>query len=308
MNNKPTFQEVALHWLEQKRPYVKTSTASLYYLHLSTHLIPAFGALPSLTEEQVQAWVDGTLAGGLSPKTVKDILLVLKMVLRFGQKQRVWEALPLDIHFPTQRENDRPSVLSVVQQRKLMTYLRTHPSTFHLGLTLCLGTGLRIGELCALTWADLDLSEGVVRVSKTLQRIYLVNARERSTRLMLDSPKTPQSQRLIPLTRDLLAQLRPEKAAHKPGDYLLTGKPLPMEPRACRRRFQSLLKRLGMPPLRFHGLRHSFATRCIESDCDIKTVSSLLGHANVGTTLHYYVHPDLVHQKKCVEKMSRYLK
>lgn len=307
MNKQLNFQEMAARWLDYKRPYVRPSTASIYCLHLKTHLIPAFGPLLEIREEQVQDWVNRKLDEGLGLKTIKDILLVLKMVLRYGAKQHLTDTYPLDIHFPTPREDSRPCVLSVAQQRKLMLYLRSHPSLFHLGVALCLQTGLRIGELCALTWADLDLCEGVVRVNKTLQRIYVAGWAENSTHLQLGTPKTPQSQRVVPLSRELIAQLRPLKAVHRGGDFFLTGTGSPMEPRGCRRRFQALQKRLGLPPMRFHGLRHSFATRCIESNCDIKTVSALLGHANIGTTLNFYVHPDLVQKKKCVEKMNKYI-
>ena len=307
MKKKRTYQEVALQWLEDKRLYVKQSTYGIYCLHLEKHILPVFGSRYALSESDVQKWVNSKLEQGLSLKSVKDILLVLKMSLRYGQKKGVFPAAPpLEIRFPTPRSGSRLSVLTVEQQRRLWAYLRKHPTTFNLGVALCLHTGLRIGELCALTWADLDLNEGLVRVHKTLQRLYVVEPQHRGSCLVLDSPKTAESNRVVPISHEILTLLRRANPDNLQG-FLLTGNGTPMEPRSCRRRFKRLLEQLNLPPIRFHGLRHSFATRCIESACDVKTVSALLGHANIGTTLNYYVHPDLIQKKKAVEQMSRYI-
>ena len=169
---------------------------------------------------------------------------------------------------------------------------------------ICLSSGIRIGEICALRWADIDLECGVIRVSKTIQRIYI----DGHTELIEDAPKTVNSNREIPLTRELAAYIRPIRKIVRADFYLLSISPTPVEPRTYRDYFRRLTDSLGLPPIRFHGLRHSFATRCIESKCDYKTVSAILGHSNISTTLNLYVHPGLEQKRRCIDAVARLLK
>ncbi len=206
--------------------------------------------------------------------------------------------------FPTEREKADIEVMSVSNQRRLMCYVREHFSFRNLGILICLSSGIRIGEICALRWADSDLECGVIRVSKTIQRIYI----DGHTELIEDAPKTVKSNREIPLTRELAAYIRPIRKIVKAEFYLLSNSPTPVEPRTYRTYFRRLTEKLGLPPIRFHGLRHSFATRCIESKCDYKTVSALLGHSNISTTLNLYVHPNLEQKRRCLDAMVKLLK
>jgi len=299
-----TFNEVAALWEEDKRAFVKRSTFSIYSLRLRRQLIPAFGPQTCISESEVQSFVNERLQEGMRPKTIKDILLVLQMVLRFAAKHCGWEYQPMDIHYPTLRGSPSLQVLSLGQQKKLLQYVNQHFSHYNLGIALCLQTGLRIGEICALTWADLDLKACLLRVSKTVQRIYLGPG---SSEVILDAPKTPNSYRDIPLSPQLTAQLRPLKREADARHFVLTDSSKPAEPGTFRAYFKRLMHSLGLPAICFHGLRHSFATRCIECGCDYKTVSALLGHANISTTLNLYVHPDLALKKRCVNKASRRL-
>jgi integrase len=304
MKNKLTFNEVAALWEKDKRAYVKRSTFSIYSLHLRRHLIPAFGPQTGVSESEVQSFVNNRLQEGMRPKTVKDILMVLQMVLRYAAKYCCWEYPSMDIRYPTSRLSPHLHVLTLHQQRKLLQYLNKHFSYYNLGIAICLQTGLRIGEICALTWADLDLKAGLLHVCKTLQRIYLG---PHCTEVILDTPKTTHSYREIPLSPQLIKQLRPLKRQAEPGHFVLTGSAKPAEPGNLRAYYKRLMRSLGLPSIHFHGLRHSFATRCIECGCDYKTVSALLGHANISTTLNLYVHPDLSLKKRCVNKASRQL-
>lgn len=305
MKNIPTFEELALLWETDKKAFVKRSTFSIYSLHLHKHLIPAFGPLTSLSETEVQAFVNTKLCQGMKAKTVKDLLMILNMVLRFGARYRSWKHRPMDIRFPsTCARKARLHVLSLSQQKKLLAYLSMNFNYYNLGLILCLSTGMRIGELCALTWADIDLKAGVVHVTKTLQRVYLG---AHHSEVMVDTPKTENSYRDIPLSADMVAWIRPLKKKATPRHYVLTNAERPTEPGNYRSYFKRLMENLGLPPIHFHGLRHSFATRCIECNCDYKTVSAILGHSNVNTTLNLYVHPGFDLKKKCVTKAFRQL-
>ncbi len=308
MEQKTTFSKVAELWKNDKKQYVKKSTYAAYALLIQSHLLPELGEQEEVSEEDVQSFVNQKLESGLSQKTVRDILVVLKMILRFGAKRGYWQSRQIDIIFPTERERQDIEVLTLANQRQLMNYVKEHFTFQNLGIFICLNAGLRIGEVCALQWDDIDVASGVIRVSKTIQRIYLVDGQEKYTELIIDKPKTKNSFRDIPMTRDLLSLIRPLKKIVRGDYYVLTNSSAPTEPRTYRTYFNKLQKELGLPKMRFHGLRHSFATRCIESKCDYKTVSVLLGHSNISTTLNLYVHPNMEQKKKCIDAMGKMFK
>ncbi|GGH09074.1 tyrosine-type recombinase/integrase [Mucilaginibacter phyllosphaerae] len=307
MNEQKTIAQVINLWKTDKKLYVKKSSFSAYVLLVENHLLPAFGDKKTIEEAQVQAFVLQKLEQGLSQKTIKDILIVLKMVLKFGAKNKWLEHQPFDIQFPTEREKHNIDVLSRTNQKKVMSYIETHFTFRNVGVYICLSAGIRIGEVCALTWEDIDTDNGVINVRKTIQRIYLVEDGDRKTELILDTPKTKNSIREIPMSRDLLRMLKPLKKIVNNSFFILTNDAKPTEPRTYRSYYKNLMKQLNMPDLKFHGLRHSFATRCIESKCDYKTVSVLLGHSNITTTLNLYVHPNLEQKKKCIDQMFKAL-
>jgi integrase len=151
---------------------------------------------------------------------------------------------------------------------------------------------MRIGEVCALRWSDIDVDEGVFRVGRTIQRIYIVDGDKRYTKLNIDTAKTKNSEREIPISKKLLKQFKAIKKVVNDDFYVLTNDKKPTEPRTYRNYYKDLLGQLKIPPIKFHGLRHTFATYCIEGGADVKTTSVLLGHSNVSITLNIYVHPD----------------
>lgn len=308
MEQKTTFSKVAELWKADKKQYVKKSTYAAYCLLIQSHLLPALSEKEDIREEDVQGLVNRKLESGLSQKTVRDILVVLKMILRYGAKYGLLPGHQIDVIFPTDREKQDLEVLTLAHQRQLMTFVKDHFTFLNLGIYICLSAGLRIGEVCALQWEDMDIASGVIRVNKTIQRIYLVDGEEKNTELIIDKPKTKNSIREVPMTKDLLALVRPLKKIVRSDFYVLTNAATPTEPRTYRCYFNKLQQQLGLPKMRFHGLRHSFATRCIESKCDYKTVSVLLGHSNISTTLNLYVHPNLEQKKKCIDTMNRLLK
>ncbi len=305
MIEQKKISEIIELWKADKKQYVKRSTYSAYLLLIQNHLNPAFGNRCQLEEADVQAFIFQKLNDGLSHKSVKDILIVLKMALKFGAKHKWIEYRPFDIQFPTERAKNNVEVLSRTNQKKVMSYVQEHFTFRNLGIYICLSAGVRIGEICALTWADIDTDNGVISVRRTIQRIYTIDAGIRKTEVMIDTPKTKNSIREIPMNRDLLKMLKPIKKIVNNQFYILTNDAKPTEPRTYRCYYQKFMQELEMPVLKFHGLRHSFATRCIESKCDYKTVSVLLGHSNISTTLNLYVHPNMEQKKKCIEQMFR---
>ena len=307
MSNK-TFEEIVVLWQADKKQYVKRSTYSAYSLLVNNHLIPAFAGAYDVTEDLIQSFVFTKLEQGLSQKSVKDILIVLKMILRFAVKHGFMQHREIDVKFPTERERQELEVLSRSSQKQIMEYVQSHFTFMNLGIYICLCAGLRIGEVCALVWNDIDVESGVINVSKTIQRIYVIEGGEKHTEVIIDTPKSKNSIREIPIARDLLKMIKPLKKVMNGSFYVLTNSAQPTEPRTYRNYYKRLMKELDMPKLKFHGLRHSFATRCIESHCDYKTVSVLLGHSNISTTLNLYVHPNMEQKKKCVEQMFKTLK
>lgn len=303
-----TFATVAELWAAQKQQFVKQSTMSAYALTLANYLVPHFGSHTDITESDVQQFVITQLDKGLRQKTIKDQLIVLKMVYRFGCKQNAFTLHEWDIHFPTEQNKHDISVFTVDQQRRLMRHLTENFTFLNLGVLICLHTGLRIGEICALRWEDIDSENGMLQVQRTLERIYILSDGNKHTELQLSTPKTRNSQREIPLTKDLLRLLKPFRKVVNPQFYVLTNSPKPTEPRTYRNYYRHLLNSLNIPFIKFHGLRHSFATRCIESGCDSKTVSILLGHANISTTLNLYVHPNFDQKKRCIDTMLKRLR
>lgn len=308
MNAPKTIKEIIHLWRIDKSQYVKKSSFSAYMLLAENHLLPIFGNKYSLDEKEVQNFVFKKLDQGLSQKTIKDILIVLKMVLKFGAKNEWIENKQFDIQFPTDREKYNVEVLSRANQKKVMNHIQEHFTFKSLGVFICLSAGIRIGEICALTWEDIDIDNEIIQIKKTIQRIYILEDGNRRTELLLDTPKTKSSIRDIPMSRDLVRMLKPIKKIVNQSFYVLTNDRKPTEPRTYRSFYNILMKELGMPYLKFHGLRHSFATRCIESKCDYKTVSVLLGHSNISTTLNLYVHPNLEQKKKCIDQMLKGLK
>ncbi|WP_337045245.1 tyrosine-type recombinase/integrase [Emticicia sp. 17c] len=308
MNVQKQMSEVISLWKTDKKQYVKKSSFSAYVLLIENHLLPVFGDKGQIEEVDVQAFVFQKLESGLSQKTIKDILIVLKMILKFGAKNKWLEYKPFDIQYPTEREKHSIEVLSRSDQKKIMKYINEHFTFRNLGVYICLSAGMRIGEVCALTWEDIDTENGIISVKRTIQRIYTVEDGHRKTELILDTPKTKNSIRDIPMSKDLLRMLKPFKKIVNNSFFVLTNDAKPTEPRTYRSYYKNMMKELGMPELKFHGLRHSFATRCIESNCDYKTVSVLLGHSNISTTLNLYVHPNLEQKKKAIEQMFKGLR
>lgn len=308
MVTEKNISQIADLWKEEKRQFVKKSTFAAYSLIVETHLQPAFGNLTAVTEKDVQDFVLQKLNGGLSQKTIKDMLIVLRMILKFGAKKNYCVYAPIDVIFPTDRERQELEVLSIANQKKIMRFVEENFTFRNLGIFICLSTGIRIGEICALTWDDIDIENGVIHIRKTIQRIYVKENGIKKTELLIDTPKTATSMRDIPMIKDLYEILKPLKKVVNNDYFVLTNEATPTEPRTYRNYYKKLLDKLGIPPIKFHGLRHSFATRCIESKCDYKTVSVILGHSNISTTLNLYVHPNYEQKKKCIDKMFRKIK
>ena len=300
-----SFKEVALSWQAEKANYVKVSTICVYHEIISVHLLPFFENAKPVNHDTVQEFVNTSLKNGFSEKTVKDAVVVIKMIQKYGVRKEYWKLELISPTFPANSKQKTIPVITKRNQKKLYNYLKENLNLKNMGILICLFTGIRIGEICGLLWEDTDLKRGILSIKRTIQRIQIPDSSGNKTSLLIGRPKTSSSERIIPLPNAIVDLMREFKRSAEKESFVLTGTKNPIEPRIYRNYFKKLCKLLKIPQIKFHGLRHTFATRCIESKCDYKTVSSILGHTNIATTLNLYVHPNTSQKKKCIEKMMK---
>ena len=286
-------------WMETIKYRVKQSTLANYFGKAETHILPAFGDVKAdeLDVSCAQQFIADKLSSGLSPNYVADIVILLKSVMKFAVNRYNIRNRIADVVMPKKKKAD-VLLLSKQQQNRLQKYLSANQSLTSLGVALSLFTGLRIGELCALKWTDIDLSKRTIFVSKTIQRIAV----QGGTQLVITEPKSISSVREIPIPDCILPLLK--NFCSKRDSYILSGTEKPVEPRTMQYRFQALLKKAKLPSIHFHALRHMFATNCVELGFDVKSLSEILGHSGVEITLNRYVHSSLERKKAFMKKLK----
>ncbi len=306
---KMTFQSLVYEWLDYRHESIKESTYVNYKYMIENHILPQLGHyyLYSMNNKILDEFLKEKLKngrkdgkGGLSPKTVGDIRSLLILIIKYAQMKEYPINLTTHLFSPSINRNNI-HIFSRLQQLELEKILFQSYDPIHLGILIALYCGLRIGEVCALTWEDIHLNEGTISVNKAISRIQDVNPHSSAkTKVMIHYPKTNHSIREVPIPNFLIEYL---KIYQCPEDtYLLTSTKYYMEPRVCLNHYKKVLHEAHLNDFTFHALRHTFATRCIESGFDIKSLSEILGHANVNTTLQRYVHPSMEIKK---EQMNR---
>ena len=303
MNQTFSFNEISCLWKEKKRNQVKLTSLAAYSTCIDKYLLPVFHNITDITEQSVRKFIETKLKDGLSLKSIRDILVVLKMIVRFAGSMHIPVDWDCRLLLPKDLKNKSLHVFTQSQQTMLMNYLTSNQTPKNIGILICLSTGLRIGEICGIKWKDMDLKSETLSVNKTVCRTYLENQDLKKTEVLITSPKTLHSYRTIPLPTQVKRILAKISKGKDPEMFFLTSSSRPMEPRTYRNYFRKVLKSLGLPQVKFHCLRHSFATRCIENQCDYKTVSAILGHADISTTLNLYVHPSFDQKRRCIETM-----
>lgn len=299
-------------WLNNKKYYIKESTYASYANNVYNYIIPYLGnfSLSKLNHKLIQEFIlelsqRGKIRDnkGLSNKSIKDIIMLVKSSLISAVNEQLINPFDLKFNYPKEDFKKRIITLNSLQQRRLTKYLVNNISYKNLGILLSLYTGMRIGEVCALKWGDINYSKETITINKTLQRIYLKE--NYSSKIVISSPKTKNATREIPLSKKLLSVLKRMKCCN--NCYVISGTDKYIEPRCYRRYFSRILKINKIPHMNYHTLRHTFATNCISMGTDYKTVSEILGHTNISITLNLYVHPNLKEKKKCIELISKIL-
>lgn len=309
-DKKIVFSQLLNDWLFFIKGQVKQSTYARYYFNAHKHILPILGNYKVnmintsiINQFAAKKLTEGRLNndGGLSTKTVNCLLSIIKLVLNYGYENNI-----IDQYVKVSCVRYIPPKIKTISAGEWMTlakYLLEHISNISIGILISMFTGLRIGEVCALKWKDICLDQGTILVTRTLMRIQ--NTEEdisSKTRFVIDEPKSECSKREIPLPSFLIEILKNNSTNE--DFFILTGDEKFMEPRLYYKKYKEILNILGINKYNYHALRHTFATRCIELEFDIKSLSEILGHSDISITLTRYVHPSMDMKRKQMEKLN----
>ena len=300
LKKKVYFEDMANNWLLYKKISVKTSTYYNYNYLVNKYLNSRFKrySIDDFENYNINEMIS-ELIENLSAKTVKAIISIFISILKYSEGKYDYRFNLEPIAMPKAKIYEL-KVFSVREQLKIERYCINNYNKKYLGIVLSLYTGLRIGEICALTWKDIDLKNRTIYVRRTLQRIYIS---KNKTKILIDSPKSSHSIRKIPMCDKVYELLKDEKNEKEENDFFLTGDGRYIEPRRYQYAFNNMLKELKIKENNFHVLRHTFATNCIKVGMDAKSLSEILGHSTVNMTLNKYVHSSDKIKKKFLQKL-----
>lgn len=304
------FYDIAKEWFSMIQPQIKESTRVKYKNLLNSYILPELRDIPlgNITRECIEACCNellltgGCKGTGLSPKTVSDVLSLIRNILRYSAGKG--NVTPCDAKSIVVKQNAKEMrILSRNEQEQLCQYLYLNLDAKNMGILICLFTGLRIGEICALKWEDISFSDRTIYVHQTMQRIQTDCYPERKTKVIVSTPKSSCSIRRIPISDDL-TRIISDFGGRKNG-YVLTGSEKKyVEPRTMQNHFKRVLQDSSLAPANYHALRHTFATRCVEVGFDVKSLSEILGHASVNITMNRYVHPSMELKRENMQRLS----
>ena len=319
MFTQKNFKEVAINWQQAKAGFVKHSTMCAYMLVLKTHLLPCFGTMTNIRESDVQQFIMRKLSDGLAKKTVKDAVAVLKAIVKYGAKRKIFPFEEWEINYPTESALRKLQILTLYHQRILMHYLIDNSNFQNIGILLALCTGMRIGEILALQWDCVFLDESTPYIS--VRRAWRT---EHNRPVVSTVLKTKAAKRDIPIPKCLVDCLREAKAVSRSDYVIADSEGQPLAASQFQRVWQYVVVRstkprnyykyvngqsikytveptLGMtqknnPNIQYtldfdvtpHLLRHTYITNLLYAGVDPKTVQYLAGHENSKTTMDIY--------------------
>lgn len=286
-------------WINATANRIKESSLANYKQKFEKHILPAFGdtLCSELSSNVINAFISEKLAGGLSASFVRDIFTVFKTMLKFAQEEHDFKLSLKNIALP-KIEKKATFAIDENEQKALVCYLKAHINLTSFGILISLLMGVRIGELCGLRWSDVDFSNKTLQINRTVQRIS-ADEGNRKTKIIISAPKSKSSRRVISIPDCLMPYFEMFRA----DGYILSGTERVIEPRTMQYRHKKILAAAKVSAHNYHKLRHTFATNCIGSGFDAKTLSNILGHSNITLTLTRYVHPDIAYERKLMNGM-----
>ena len=294
---------IAESWYADKSYTVKEGTLFSYSTKLKKHIYPYFTGVwfSKLNEQMLTGFISAKRAEGLSEKYISDMVVIIKSISswaykRYGIPNKIADFKNIKL---TAKE---PQMLDTSEQKKLQQHLLRQNDGISLGVFLDMFTGLRIGETCALKWSDIDLENGIISVNKSVQR--LPNYKTGKTEVRITTPKTSNSVRMIPIPKFLCDRLK--KYRQGGNCYILSNSEKIIEPRSLTYKFKRILSEAGVSDIKYHSLRHAFATNCIQNHFDIKTLSEIMGHSSPNITLKTYLHSTMEQKRNCMDRLSLY--
>lgn len=304
------YSEWLAEWLDiYIRPYVKLRTVLHYSNIINKRLIPDLGNMDicQLTPLEIQKYIAGLSTNGnfktgegLMPNSVYGILSVIKSSLSAAETHGIVDSFDNNKIKRPKRVEKKIECFTVEEQKLIESAVLDDKRDKMFGIVLCLYTGLRIGELLALEWDDVDLEKAELQITKTC---YDGINCDGSYGRIIDTPKTESSRRTVPLSDAVVPYLRALKARSR-SKYVISERGKEPTIRSYQILFESLQKRLNIPHRGFHALRHTFATRALECGMDVKTLSEVLGHRSATITLNRYVHSLADHKKEMMNRLG----
>jgi len=309
-NCKYTFNYYIDLWLNSIKFMVKKSTYAHYHSIVKNHIAKELGEIKisCLSSGIIESFINKKFEsgridhkGGLSNKTVRDIVVVLRQILSYAN---------ININFKLPKlKKKQINILSKEEQKKLEQKIIELNSSYSIGILVSLYTGMRLGEICALKWENIDLKRKTIYVSNTMIRIQNIDEQNKAkTKVIIDQPKTEYSKREIPVNSFIYNILKDMYKENYEQKYFLTNSLRYIEPRTYYNKYKEIIKQAEISSYGFHALRHTFATRCIEVGMDPKTLSEILGHSDVKVTLSLYVHPSSQLKGKYIEMLTPIIK
>ncbi|MDE5753996.1 MAG: site-specific integrase [Oscillospiraceae bacterium] len=301
ITDTPTMKICTEAFLNLKKYTVRQSTYHMYVRCLRNYILPFFGDMPlnKITSKVVQEFVNAMLCQGMNPETIKYCVARLKSILICAEADGIIAMPVIRLNYPKQCKTEHP-ILSDEEFAKLNAYLLQETKSVSTALLIVMHTGIRIGEACALRWSDIDFETNSIYIRRSVKRYYVPD--KKRTICELGEPKTPKSKRKIYISKWLADVMKQRQET----GFICTGNEKFFSPESLRNAFNRRLKKLNIQHIRFHDLRHGFATRAINgAGIDPKTVAKILGHEHCDITLDIYTSCTTQMQIEAMEKIQK---